>query len=177
MTKRKSISKKTRFEVFKRDQFSCQYCGEHPPKVVLEIDHIVDVASGGDNDITNLVTACFNCNRGKSDRPLTSAPQSLADKAAEIAEREEQLRGYGEIASARRQRLDNEIWQVFRHWRGQTETTHAKFGSVKIFVDRLGVDAVIDAVEIAMAAGIYSDSREFKYFCGVCWNMIRDQAR
>lgn len=36
MSKRKSISKKLRFEVFKRDGFTCQYCGRMAPDVVLE---------------------------------------------------------------------------------------------------------------------------------------------
>ena len=37
--KRKSISKKARFEVFKRDSFTCQYCGRTAPDVVLHLDH------------------------------------------------------------------------------------------------------------------------------------------
>ena len=34
MAERKPISKKTRFEIFKRDGFSCRYCGAHPPEAV-----------------------------------------------------------------------------------------------------------------------------------------------
>lgn len=37
---RKPISKKLRFEVFKRDGFRCAYCGKFPPAVILEVDHI-----------------------------------------------------------------------------------------------------------------------------------------
>ena len=40
MAKRKGISKKTRFDVFKRDSFTCQYCGKSAPDVVLQVDHI-----------------------------------------------------------------------------------------------------------------------------------------
>lgn len=47
--KRKSISKKLRFEVFKRDKFTCQYCGRKAPDVVLQIDHISPVSKGGKN--------------------------------------------------------------------------------------------------------------------------------
>ena len=67
---RKSISKKIRFEIFKRDSFTCQYCGESAPKVILEVDHIKPVINGGTNDILNLITSCFDCNRGKSKREL-----------------------------------------------------------------------------------------------------------
>lgn len=46
MAKRKSISKRVRFEVFKRDSFCCQYCGKSAPDVVLVIDHIDPVSNG-----------------------------------------------------------------------------------------------------------------------------------
>ena len=62
---RKPISKRTRFEVFKRDMFSCQYCGKKSPDVVLHVDHIKPVSKGGKNTITNLITACRDCNLGK----------------------------------------------------------------------------------------------------------------
>jgi hypothetical protein len=71
MTKRKGISKKHRFEVLKRDSFTCQYCGANPAATLLEVDHIQPVAKGGGNDMLNLITSCFDCNRGKSARELS----------------------------------------------------------------------------------------------------------
>ena len=65
MKKRKSISKKTRFEIFKRDSFTCQYCGKKSPDTILNVDHIKPVAEGGTNATTNLITSCFECNSGK----------------------------------------------------------------------------------------------------------------
>lgn len=93
MSKRKSISKKTRFEVFKRDSFTCQYCGAQAPDVVLHLDHINPVAGGGDNDIMNLVTSCEPCNAGKSDRALSDNSVIAKQKAQlnELNERREQL--------------------------------------------------------------------------------------
>lgn len=67
---RKSTGKRLRFEIFKRDGFTCQYCGAQPPDVVLVIDHIHPVAAGGSNEQVNLITACEPCNQGKSDKPL-----------------------------------------------------------------------------------------------------------
>lgn len=70
---RKNLSKKIRFEVLKRDMFKCQYCGRSPIKdqdVVLEVDHIIPVAEGGNNEMINLVTSCWDCNRGKGARKL-----------------------------------------------------------------------------------------------------------
>ena len=69
--KRKSIGNKLRFEVFKRDSFTCKWCGKSSPDVVLNIDHIEPVSKGGTNEILNLVTSCFECNSGKSNRLLS----------------------------------------------------------------------------------------------------------
>lgn len=170
----RSLSKRIRFEVFKRDGFSCQYCGAVPPTVVLEVDHIDPVAAGGLDDMDNLVTACFNCNRGKAAVSLSSVPQSIADKATEVAEREEQLAGYQAILRARRERIEDDVWSVFDRWRGQEETTHERFNSVKRFVERLGLDQVLDAVDITLGARIRGERREFLYFCKVCWNKVTD---
>jgi hypothetical protein len=169
------MSKRIRFEVFKRDGFACQYCGATPPKVILEVDHIDPVAAGGTDDMDNLVTACFNCNRGKSAVALSSVPQALADKAAEVAEREEQLAGYQAILRAKRERLEEDTWTVFRHWRGQEETTHERFNSARRFVELIGLDEVLDAVDITLGAHIRGHRHEFLYFCKVCWNKATDK--
>jgi excisionase family DNA binding protein len=70
--KRKSLSSRRRFEVLKRDGFTCQYCGACPPTAVLHVDHIVPVSRGGENSLTNLITACSECNLGKAAVPLTA---------------------------------------------------------------------------------------------------------
>jgi len=71
---RRSTGKRLRFEVFKRDYFTCRYCGAQPPQVVLVIDHIVPVAQGGPSTPENLITACEACNQGKAARSLAEVP-------------------------------------------------------------------------------------------------------
>jgi hypothetical protein len=90
---RTAISKKLRFEVFKRDSFTCQYCGKSAPDVVLHIDHIKPVSKDGDNEITNLITSCFDCNMGKKDRELSddAVVQKRKRQLDELQERREQL--------------------------------------------------------------------------------------
>ena len=92
MAERKQLSKKMRFEVFKRDSFTCQYCGASAPEAILEVDHIVPVAKGGTNDILNLVTSCRDCNRGKSARELSDDSVVKKQKAQldELNEKREQ---------------------------------------------------------------------------------------
>jgi hypothetical protein len=65
-----SVSKGKRFRVFQRDDFACVYCGRSAPDVTLECDHRQPRSRGGSDKIDNLVTACFDCNRGKRDRVL-----------------------------------------------------------------------------------------------------------
>jgi hypothetical protein len=174
VSQRKPLGKRIRFEIFKRDDFTCQYCGAHPPEVMLEVDHIDPVSLGGVDEEDNLITACFNCNRGKAAIPLNIAPQSLADKAAQVAEREAQIRGYTDVLDARRERVEAEAWRVIKYWTGKTETKVRIFDAVKQFNEKLGVHEVLDAVDTTMRRGLSGD-REFRYFCGVCWNKVRDE--
>ena len=60
-----------RFRIFRRDDFRCVYCGASPPQTTLEVDHVVPKSRGGPNRKTNLVTACWECNRGKRDTELS----------------------------------------------------------------------------------------------------------
>jgi cytochrome c553 len=93
MSERKSLSPKIRFEVFKRDRFTCQYCGGKAPDVVLHCDHIQPVADGGANDLMNLVTACAGCNGGKGARSLDdmSVVERQRRQIEELEERRQQL--------------------------------------------------------------------------------------
>lgn len=176
MSKRIALSKRVRFEVFKRDGFICQYCGAHPPETILHVDHIVAVAEGGGNDMDNLVTACEDCNLGKGARPLNVAPESLADKAARIQEAEEQLAGYNAITRARRERIEDQSWEVVAALTGEESIRRDWFRSIKTFVERLGVDEALEAAEIARAAKPWSDRTRFLYFCGICWRKVRAQS-
>jgi hypothetical protein len=175
---RKSTGKKARFEIFKRDKFTCQYCGAHPPEVVLVVDHVDPVANGGSSDIDNLVTACETCNQGKGARELTSVPESLAAKAARVAESEEQLLGYQEILRGKADRLEDEMWQVAEVlWPGCSEkgANRRDLASIKSFVSKIGLYPCLEFAEIAKAWRPWADKRMFLYFCGCCWKRIKGE--
>ena len=55
----------TRFNLFLRDQFKCQYCGEHHKTHDLTFDHVTPRCKGGDTSWENIVTACQPCNTKK----------------------------------------------------------------------------------------------------------------
>jgi hypothetical protein len=81
--KRVGLSKKLRYEVFKKDNFKCVYCGAKPSDegVILEVDHVLPVFEGGTNDIENLVTSCKKCNIGKGKTKLSDKNFSSLKKA------------------------------------------------------------------------------------------------
>jgi HNH endonuclease len=93
MAKRTTISKKLRFEVFKRDSFTCQYCGRKAPEILLEIDHIEPVSKGGIDDLLNLIASCKDCNAGKSAGRLTETVilDKRREQLEELQERKEQI--------------------------------------------------------------------------------------
>ena len=81
--KRKGISKSLRFKVLERDGFVCMYCGASAKESKLEIDHILPVSKGGKNKLNNLITSCFECNRGKSAR-LTKLVLPISIKIVDL---------------------------------------------------------------------------------------------
>tara|TARA_R110000824_G_scaffold4128_1_gene19602 strand:- start:834 stop:1256 length:423 start_codon:yes stop_codon:yes gene_type:complete len=76
--KRVGIGNTLRFQILIRDNFTCQYCGVNKEEdgVKLEVDHIVPVSKGGTNNKSNLTTACFKCNRGKSNKVIPDTKAS-----------------------------------------------------------------------------------------------------
>lgn len=180
---RVGLTKKQRFEVFKRDQFVCQYCGRHPPAVVLEVDHITAVASGGTNEPHNLLTSCFDCNRGKAAGTLEAVPIDAQAKAELLAERLEQARAYDALLRVAKDDLEHRVDQViavyeaaFPKWT-LNDTTRP---SIKRFLEKLPAVEVEDSMERACQAmkAKHSESAAsgyaFRYFCGICWNKIKE---
>jgi 5-methylcytosine-specific restriction endonuclease McrA len=69
--------KLTRKEVFRRDHYSCQYCGTSGKD--LTIDHVIPRRLGGKQNWENVVTACYNCNHKKGGRPLHKTNMKLLE--------------------------------------------------------------------------------------------------
>jgi 5-methylcytosine-specific restriction endonuclease McrA len=67
-TPRIPIPKEVRKYIFQRDRYTCKSCGKTDLETQLSIDHIIPLASGGSNDMSNLHTLCISCNRQKSDQ-------------------------------------------------------------------------------------------------------------
>jgi len=174
---RKPISKRLRFEVLKRDRFSCIYCSAKPPNVVLEVDHILPVSKGGKNNIDNLVTACFDCNRGKSNILLDSIPDSLTQKMENKRIANEQHKQFLKILKQEKKQVEQEVDmvdEIFSVYNEGYILTDKSRMSVKGFIKTLGVESVIDSMQKACIKCNY-DNGAWKYFCGICWNKIKDK--
>lgn len=146
--KRKNLSNRIRFEVFKRDSFTCQYCGSKAPEVVLQVDHIVPVSKGGSDDLLNLVTSCKTCNSGKSDREISdeSAVSKAKAQADLLNERKVQIElmaeWYAELDGLKDKEIDMIEGIIYR----ATGYTLSEFGrsSIAKRIKKHGVRAVAD---------------------------------
>lgn len=163
-----SIGKSKRFEVFARDGFTCQYCGQRPPDVVLEADHIHPVSKGGSDDIINLITSCFDCNRGKRAKVISDiAPRPDADLALlkvqqELAEVKRFLAAKKKLDKAKRDLCEalRERWTEFL-----TDTCPSDRVLIP-WIDKYGAEEVDAAIRIASPSHLngrfgHDDNRAF----------------
>jgi 5-methylcytosine-specific restriction endonuclease McrA len=67
----------TRANIYRRDDYECQYCGGAFASEDLTFDHVVPAAQGGRRDWTNIVTACVPCNKRKGARTPQEAGMLL----------------------------------------------------------------------------------------------------
>lgn len=179
-----AISKKIRFEVVKRDGFQCGYCGRTPPEVVLEVDHINPKSKGGKDDINNLITACFDCNRGKSNVQLTSVPKKLSENIVAIKEKEDQIKEYNKFLKKIENRIQKDIEEISSIYTEQYDfgddgrwifSDHFKQNTLRRFLKELPKQEIITSLNLATSKFPTDKDSVVKYFCGICWNKIRDR--
>lgn len=157
---RKNISKKTRFEVFKRDSFKCQYCGESAPDTILHVDHIFPVSLGGDNSILNLITSCKNCNLGKSDRKLSdsSEVQKQKNQLDELNEKRNQLNLMNEWRKELFEIEEEKVQIIQESWAKASNGYHLNdFGikSCKKILKKFSLEIILNSIETSIEQ--YSD--------------------
>ena len=70
--------KLTHSAVFRRDNYTCQYCRVRCATDIISVDHVIPKFQGGKNTWRNLVTACKSCNNKKGHRTLDVCEMKLA---------------------------------------------------------------------------------------------------
>jgi len=177
-----AVSKRLRYEILRRDNHACRYCGATAPDVKLTVDHVTPVALGGNDDPANLVTACAPCNSGKSasvpDAPLVA---NVADDALRWAAA---MRRAAEMQSAERHSEHEYLHAFTTQWEAWQSPDGAPFleiGSEHVqsllSFRRAGLtpDDLTYATAEAMRAHHIPKGRVWRYFCGICWRLIEER--
>jgi len=178
----RSISRRLRYEILKRDGHRCRYCGAAAPDVQLTIDHVVPVALGGDDSSSNLATACRDCNSGKSSTNPNDEQVAEVDALAELFRDAFRRASYAdrEISEQEFDAVDEMVCDFAEYWNEMARETNKRHplppetrGSI-IRLHRAGLDES-DLFRAAYEMFHMSPKTVdgFRYFCGICWNIIR----
>jgi hypothetical protein len=183
-----AVSKRTRYEVLRRDNHTCRYCGGSAPDVVLTVDHVTPTALGGNDDPSNLVAACRDCNAGKAS---TSPDAAFVDDVAQDALRWSaaiKLAAYR--AAAKHQQIEDYIesfWDEFKSYYPDSKSIYTPIlpegweASVETFYVRgLPLGMLHRALAKTVTKPRLGRYDFFRYLCGICWSMlseIQDEAQ
>jgi hypothetical protein len=176
-----AVSKRLRFEILRRDNHACRYCGRGAPEAKLTVDHVLPVALGGSDDASNLVTACQDCNGGKSATPPDAA---LVDDVAADALRWARARALAaqelldDLAERNEKRAAfHSLWTRWGLGNGPDAPRVPLPDDWEHSLDNfiasgLPLEVLADCVEKAMRADKVKPENTFRYMCGIAWKLI-----
>ena len=185
-----SVSLKLRFEVFKRDNFTCQYCGRKTPEVILELEHIIPLSKGGTDEFDNLTTSCFECNRGKGVSLLDTIlkDRDIHDETILLAEREFQLAEYNHLKKKIRDRENKEIEELKNHFTDQFRDNEWGYATrefphsiVRQCLKTMSYIDIFELIDIAVditsrdTKGDYHTVAAAKYLTAILRNKLREK--
>jgi hypothetical protein len=178
-----AVSKRLRYEILRRDNHACRYCGASAPDVPLRVDHVTPVALGGSDKPENLVTSCEPCNSGKSSATVDSAIVADVDATAvrwadAMKQAAENLRQQQTPKGEYRAAFLAE-WNRWGHGEGEARTTVELPADWKPSIERFrvaGLPAEVwgDIVDTAMGYEKVLAVNKFKYCCGIAWNKVTE---
>lgn len=166
-----AVSKRLRFEILRRDNHTCRYCGASAPDVPLRVDHVTPEALGGRTEPSNLVTACEPCNSGKSSVALDGAMvEDIKADALRLAELQRQAYSVLVDRIHSRTYYANE-WKLIWEYQPIPEDWENTLG--RWFEMGVPLELVLDAARTAQRnpRAFVGDGR-FRYFCGIVWNQV-----
>lgn len=163
-----AVTKRTRFEVLRRDNYTCRYC--RSTEAELTIDHVTPVALGGSDKPDNLVAACRDCNTGKSSaHPEAALVAEVSDEAIRHAERIKQA--YAVLRQALKGQTEY-IDQFADEFPGRKVPNGWKGSLIRWFEMGVPIELIIDAGH--RAALRTRDGRKedawFRYMAGIIWS-------
>lgn len=170
-----AISKRTRYEVLRRDNFTCRYCGASAPDVKLHVDHVTPVALGGTGLPENLVAACVDCNIGKaSTSPDGDTVSDAAQDARAWAEaRREAIARVAEVEAL----IEADFTTFYLEW--TSWDANARYlpdnadSTFRNWINSgLTLDDILHAHNVALSARHISVFKVWRYMCGVLRNRL-----
>ena len=163
-----AVSKRTRFEVLRRDNYTCRYCrsADNP----LRVDHVTPVALGGTDDPTNLVAACQDCNAGKSS--TSPDEQTVAEVAEDAARWSAAMQRAAEIMDDRIDEREEYIGALLDAWPSYKYLPDSVLQTAeRMYALGLPKSVMADAARAAGTnRGVLDRSA---YFGGICWKRLR----
>lgn len=188
-----AVSKRLRYEVLRRDNHTCRYCGAAAPDAPITIDHVVPVSLGGADDPSNLVAACRDCNAGKSsvpaDAPMvadvaqvavrwSAAMQKAADlRANEMLAEDDLLDQFECLWTAYWMIVpsENDTSTPYRHpgrWYAPRPTDWRQ-SVINFIASGLDIEFFAKAVRCALHESRHVEwENSWRYFCGICWREL-----
>jgi hypothetical protein len=176
-----AVSKRLRYEILRRDNHACRYCGATAPGVRLTIDHVTPEALGGTDTPDNLVTACADCNNGKTSTTPDAAlvadvSQDALRWAAAMKQAAEVLRAQEAPKLEYRAAFETE-WNQWTFGRGAKGKPLELPAGWKASLERfraagLPAWAWEDIVDTAMGNDKVRPENVFRYCCGTAWNKV-----
>lgn len=109
-----SVSKRLRFEILRRDNHTCRYCGASAPGVELEVDHVVPRTLGGLDEPANLTTSCVDCNAGKASVPADA--ETVEDVGQDALRWSEAMAKAAKIERRRKADVDGMVAEFDSSW-------------------------------------------------------------
>ena len=179
-----AVTKRLRFEILRRDGFTCRYCGAKAPDVELAVDHVTPKALGGTDDPTNLATACKPCNAGKSSAGPDA--QTVADVDAEALRWARNVANALDAMERMQAQIDADLDTFDTRWLLWTYTDHDGKrhscprpndwcdGIESMLRSGLSIDALLRCMGVAMRRDTVARAQKWRYFCGVAWKTLRD---
>lgn len=163
-----TVSKRTRYEVLKRDNYTCRYC--HATDKPLVVDHVTPVALGGTDSPSNLVAACRDCNSGKSS---TAPDAALVEDVRQDALRHAELTKHAYAVLMERMGERDDYIETWRDaWTRPCLPPEWRNTIGRWFEMGVPVELLIDAAEIACAKTAINNDGRFPYMCGIVWGQV-----
>jgi hypothetical protein len=178
-----TVTKRLRYEILRRDNHACRYCGGSAPELHLTVDHVIPTALGGSDEPSNLVTACRDCNAGKSSSSPDAAIVEDVDQDALRWSRA--MTRAAEMQTYDLEELNDlcstvaDLWCQWKFPNGDSLPMPSGWQiSVEILLRHRIDDQEWDyAIRHAMTNRKVGNDGKWKYACGILWRRLEQRVQ